>query len=238
MRKAIIFIVTFITFVYTMNAEESIENRLKEESYDILIDRHVHPDYVDEFKYQIKKNQWYDSTLELIALGYTESNWKYFRSPINSDGSRDLGPMGLNTYNIRNKSFMDKHKPKFGSLYDTNTYQYYMSVCMEYYEWILKDIGLEGSFMSYNGGRSRYFRGTLPKASYNHQMKSMSYYNALEEEYQEILKELLDKDVSIMCDFDVEFIESGNVEMLAQFNNEMNRIQLFFRRDDIYVEFI
>ncbi|MGL4949658.1 MAG: hypothetical protein ACRC5M_04690 [Anaeroplasmataceae bacterium] len=89
--------------------------------------------------------------LELLAIGWHESNWSIFKSNRNRNGSYDLGPLMLNSYNIKNKRFMNEFASDCGYYeYDTDTY--YMVIAINYFRSLRLRFSFEESMKIYNGG--------------------------------------------------------------------------------------
>lgn len=132
-----------------MISTENVDKRTENYLYYEFVKSSIPEKFVDPFyeKTVDRKNLG----LELIGMGYHESGWKVFRGPTNKDGSVDIGPLMLNSNNIKNKEFMQY----FG--YDCSQYAndldiYYMTICINFYASIRLEYGPYIALQIYNGG--------------------------------------------------------------------------------------
>lgn len=88
---------------------------------------------------------------EFYSIMVHESgNFKAFVNK-NSNGSYDLGPSQLNTYNLKNEYFMELYSPKETTFIETK-YTYYMVITINFYKDLVRKYGKEYAFYAYNGG--------------------------------------------------------------------------------------
>lgn len=93
--------------------------------------------------------------LRIMAQAVLEShNWTKMESyQANADGSTDVGPLGLNTNNIKNPDFVAHFWPRDRMFTDENIL--YMVVCIRYERPLFDEFGCGNSqLIAYNAGRN------------------------------------------------------------------------------------
>lgn len=153
--KKFIFTLLFLlisTFIFSNEMTydlKEIEKAVEDKIYYEFLKIKIPENFVDPF-YEYTKDMK-QLGLEIVGLGQHESRWKWFVGKKNSNGSVDLGPLMLNSYNIESEDFMrvfakglDKYKD------DLNVY--YMIICIRFYESIRLEYGLYNALQIYNGG--------------------------------------------------------------------------------------
>lgn len=167
MKKAIVIIILLLIYanisaeslrdkVYLdingrINNTTDTENAINETLYYDFINSKLPSDYAYPFYYYTRHNK--KLGIELIAIGDHESGWRGVNSTTNSNGSRDVGVLQLNSYNIKNYDFMNQFTPK-DKTFITSLDVLYMTVCVNYYEHLIKQMNNSVWFALkvYNGG--------------------------------------------------------------------------------------
>lgn len=172
-----------------MISTENVDKRTENYLYYEFVKSSIPEKFVDPFyeKTVDRKNLG----LELIGMGYHESGWKVFRGPTNKNGSVDIGPLMLNSNNIKNKEFMQY----FG--YDCSQYAndldiYYMTICINFYASIRLEYGPYIALQIYNGGyrilRARP-HSKLKVAVTKYANLCYNHINKYEKDYKEYVSE-------------------------------------------------
>lgn len=138
-----------------------------------------------------------DLGIELIGIGYWESDWRVFVGKINANGSRDRGPLMLNELNLENQWFMEQ--------FAKNCYKYkddidifYMTICINFWFSLRSEHGPFNALQAYNGG-PRVLRSdvskTLKSAVVSYANNVYKYINPISKEWisyytspQEVMK--------------------------------------------------
>ena len=89
--------------------------------------------------------------IEILGIAKHESNWKWFIGKRNANGSIDLGPLMLNSFNIENESFMNSFANNCKQ-YEYDTDIYFMCICINYYKSLRCEYGPYSALQIYNGG--------------------------------------------------------------------------------------
>ena len=89
--------------------------------------------------------------IEILGIAKHESNWKWFIGKRNANGSIDLGPLMLNSFNIENEQFMNSFATNCKQ-YEYDTDIYFMCICINYYKSLRCDFGPYSALQIYNGG--------------------------------------------------------------------------------------
>lgn len=175
----------FDKIISTENVDKRTENYL----YYEFVKSSIPEKFVDPF-YE-KTVDCKNLGLELIGMGYHESGWKVFKGPTNKDGSVDIGPLMLNSNNIKNKEFIQH----FG--YDCSQYAndldiYYMTICINFYASIRSEYGPYIALQIYNGGyrilRARP-HSKLKVAVTKYANLCYNHINKYEKDYKEYVSE-------------------------------------------------
>ena len=137
--------------------KELFESRVEDKMYYEYLSTKIPEKFVEPFYAATKKNK--SIGIEILGLGFHESEWKKFISnKPNENGSIDLGPLMLNSYNIADPEFMRKYGVNSnGYEYDTDIY--YMTVCITFYKALRNEYGSFNALQVYNGG-PRVMRST------------------------------------------------------------------------------
>lgn len=127
------------------NFEQVVEDRL----YKSYLENTIPEKFVEPF-FELTMNQK-SIGIEILGVGFHESEWKYFVGKVNNNGSIDLGPLMLNSYNVSNKDFMVRYAKGLDDYkYDTDVY--YMTVCIKFFKALRVEYGSFNALKVYNGG--------------------------------------------------------------------------------------
>lgn len=129
--------------------EEEIKKETEESVYRNFIGSKIPAKFVTPFFEFTKDNK--NLGLEILGIAKHESNWKWFVGKRNANGSIDLGPLMLNSFNIENESFMKSFASNCEE-YKNDTDIYFMLICINYYKSLRKDFGPFSALQIYNGG--------------------------------------------------------------------------------------
>lgn len=163
---------------------DEIEYEIEEKTYHDFISNSIPSKFVNPFYEYTKNNK--NIGIELLGIAKHESNWKVFDGPKNENGTRDHGPMMLNSGNLADEKFM----LAFGS--DCTNYKYdrdiyYMCICINFYRDLRKQYGPWVALQIYNGGW-RTVRKSCParlkRTVTEYANKVYSYINSYESEYK------------------------------------------------------
>ncbi len=106
-----------------------------------------------------------DLRLRILSIGKVETGWKNTVSKPNKNGSYDIGYLQLNSFNLKNKKFMEQFGPKFCEVYDSSDLTRTAFVtCIKYYKSLYSVYG-ENAYYCYNAGERRYLRGKVPPST-------------------------------------------------------------------------
>ena len=140
-----------VKYDYYQDLSESIKTN-KDFEKDFYKTR-IPANYADAFLYYTEEYDKIDSTFRMkfySIMVHESGNFKRYVNK-NPNGSVDLGPSQLNSYNIDNAAFMRQYKPKDKS-HITTLYCYYMVVSINYYWDLIKTYGDKYALYAYNGG--------------------------------------------------------------------------------------
>lgn len=132
-----------------MSFKDEIEKEVEEKTYFDFIKASVPSKFVKPFYDLTNKNK--NIGIELLGTAKHESGWIKFEGPINSNGTRDYGPLMLNSANLENGDFMDSFANNC-SQYKNDRDIYYMCICINFYKSIRKEYGPWCALQIYNGG--------------------------------------------------------------------------------------
>ena len=162
-----------------------IEKEVEEKTYFEFIKNAIPAKFVKpfyDFTYENKK-----LGIELLGTAKHESGWKVFNGPINPNGTRDYGPLMLNSANLENEEFMNSFS-KNCNQYEYDRDIYYMCICINFYKSIRIQYGPWYALQIYNGGW-RTVRKSCPENLKRQVVvyanKVYSYINSYENEYRE-----------------------------------------------------
>lgn len=138
----------------------------------------------------------YEMRILAMSIGFVESGWVHMRSfKPNKDGSIDLGPMALNSNNIKNDYFMEKYA---NLKYDYDTDIFYMVACIRYMEDLVSKHP-DNFLKVYNTGILNVRRGTIPESTYKYEELVFKYrekfheYTLNDESYNILRNTIRDK---------------------------------------------
>lgn len=129
--------------------KDEIEKEVEEKTYFDFIKETIPAKFVKPFYDLTNKNK--NIGIELLGTAKHESGWKVFEGPINSNGTRDYGPLMLNSANLANEDFMDSFASNC-SQYENDRDIYYMCICINFYKSIRSEYGPWCALQIYNGG--------------------------------------------------------------------------------------
>lgn len=160
--KKVLTILSLI-FIFNLNLIASNFIEAKRIAYKSFLEENIPEELVEPFLERTFINGNVDIGLELLAVGKKESQWKrkvvgYNRDEEGNILSKDLGPLQLNSKNI--KSF----SKKYGISWEESNYNsdiYYMCICIDYYKDLRKRYSKKEAWMVYNGGESRIKRNCV-----------------------------------------------------------------------------
>lgn len=129
---------------------KNMESEINDELYKRYLYSTIPEKFVEPFFKMTKSNK--SVGIEILGVGFHESEWKYFVGKVNANNSIDLGPLMLNSYNIANKEFMRRFASK-SEQYKYDTDVYYMTVCITFFKALRTQYGIFNALKVYNGGR-------------------------------------------------------------------------------------
>ena len=129
--------------------KNEIEKEVEEKTYFDFIKSSIPNKFVKPFYDLTHKNK--NIGIELLGTAKHESGWKVFEGPINANGTRDYGPLMLNSANLENGDFMDSFASNC-SQYENDRDIYYMCICINFYKSIRSEYGPWCALQIYNGG--------------------------------------------------------------------------------------
>ena len=192
--KRIILIISLLimsTIVLHTHWDDNMDNQFFDRATEIVAARRIPNEYLETFLYYTRSEEMKALRFHFMAIADIESNWVWMRSfQPNRDGSLDLGPMGLNSNNIKNSDFMNRYAPK-DLTHIHNENQLYMVTCMNYFYNLYKNRGLgEDAFYAYNTGIGNYLRGHIPDITRRYRRRSIEgierYLNQTMDVYTEL----------------------------------------------------
>lgn len=128
---------------------DEIAKEVEERTYYEFIKESIPSKFVNpfyEFTYDNK-----DLGIELLGTAKHESGWIKFEGSLNNNGSRDYGPLMLNSKNLENEDFMNLFSKNCRE-YEYDRDIYYMCICINFYTSIRKEYGPWNALQIYNGG--------------------------------------------------------------------------------------
>lgn len=162
-----------------------IEKEVEEKTYFEFIKKTIPAKFVKPFYDFTHENK--KLGIELLGTAKHESGWIKFEGPINVNGTRDYGPLMLNSANLESEDFMDSFASNC-SQYKNDRDIYYMCICINFYKSIRSEYGPWCALQIYNGGW-RTVRKTcspaLKKIVVDYANKVYSHINSYESEYKE-----------------------------------------------------
>jgi len=201
MSRTNIFFIILTLFTLNLHAYTISNDEILTKTYLNFLKETIPEEFIDDF-YEYTKDD-IDSGVELIAMAQHESQWIHMISNVNNNGSIDLGPLMLNSYNIKNDTFMDQFSPK--NVNFSSEYNQYMVVCINFYRSLKSEIeSVWLTLQVYNGGRrvlradhsTKLYKQTANYADIvykkikNYRLKWENYkINNLEESRRQIMKE-------------------------------------------------
>ena len=162
-----------------------IEKEVEEKTYFEFIKETIPAKFVEPFYDFTCKNKTLG--IELLGTAKHESGWKVFEGPINSNGTRDYGPLMLNSANLENEEFMKSFSENCKQ-YEYDRDIYYMCICINFYKSIRSQYGPWCALQIYNGGWRTMRKScstNLKKQVIGYANKVYSYINSYESEYKE-----------------------------------------------------
>ena len=176
---------------YAMNVyEEEIREETGDNLYLQFINKSIPSKFVQPFYNFTKDNK--NLGIEILGIAKHESNWKWFVGKRNANGSIDLGPLMLNSFNIEDEKFMEAFATKECEAYKYDTDIYFMLICINYYKSLRKDFGPFSALQIYNGGWQTVRRNCPAKLKETVVLYAntvYNYINAYSANYKEYVKE-------------------------------------------------
>ena len=129
--------------------KDEIEKEVEEKNYFEFIKKTIQDKFVKPFYDFTYKNK--QLGIELLGTAKHESGWVKFEGPINSNGTRDYGPLMLNSANLESEDFMNAFAINC-SKYKNDRDIYYMCICINFYKSIRSEYGSWCALQIYNGG--------------------------------------------------------------------------------------
>jgi len=165
--------------------KDEIKKEVEEKTYFEFIKETVPAKFVKPFYDFTYKNKTLG--IELLGTAKHESGWKVFEGPINSNGTRDYGPLMLNSANLENEDFMNSFSENCKK-YEYDRDIYYMCICINFYKSIRTQYGPWCALQIYNGGwrtMRKSCSASLKRQVTKYASKVYSYINSYEIEYKE-----------------------------------------------------
>ena len=165
--------------------KDEIEKEVEEKTYFEFIKKTIPAKFVKpfyDFTYKNKK-----LGIELLGTAKHESGWKVFEGPINSNGTRDYGPLMLNSANLDDEEFMNSFSENCEQ-YEYDRDIYYLCICINFYKSIRSQYGPWCALQIYNGGWRTMRKScseNLKRQVVRYANKVYSYINSYESEYKE-----------------------------------------------------
>ena len=165
--------------------KNEIEKEVEEKTYFDFIKSSIPNKFVKPFYDFTHKNK--QLGIELLGTAKHESGWKVFEGPINSNGTRDYGPLMLNSANLENEEFMKSFSENCKQ-YEYDRDIYYMCICINFYKSIRTQYGPWCALQIYNGGWRTMRKSCsvdLKRQVIGYANKVYFYINLYESEYKE-----------------------------------------------------
>lgn len=179
--------------------KNEIEKEIEEKTYFEFIKETVPAKFVKPFYDFTHENK--KLGIELLGTAKHESGWIKFEGPINSNGTRDYGPLMLNSANLESKEFMDSFASNC-SQYKNDRDIYYMCICINFYKSIRTEYGPWCALQIYNGGW-RTMRKSCPenlkRQVIGYANKVYSYINTYESEYKDFSSSRFEKHINYIA---------------------------------------
>lgn len=176
---------------YAMNVyEEEIREETGDNLYLQFINKSIPSKFVQPFYNFTKDNK--NLGIEILGIAKHESNWKWFVGKRNANGSIDLGPLMLNSFNIEDENFMKAFATEECEAYKYDTDIYFMLICINYYKSLRKDFGPFSALQIYNGGWRTVRRNCPAKLKETVVLYANTVYkyiNSYSDDYKEYVKE-------------------------------------------------
>lgn len=176
---------------YAMNVyEEEIREETGDNLYLQFINESIPSKFVHPFYDFTKDNK--NLGIEILGIAKHESNWKWFVGKRNANGSIDLGPLMLNSFNIEDEKFMKAFATEECEAYRYDTDIYFMLICINYYRSLRKDFGPFSALQIYNGGWRTVRKNCPAKLKETVVLYANTVYkyiNAYSDGYKEYVKE-------------------------------------------------
>ena len=199
-----IFLLLIITTVHGLNTT-IIKQQSTEDLYKIVckrdiseVKRELYKEYLATQIPNMFVEEFYNSTnhdidlgLELLAIGDKESQWSLkglVSKNVNKDGSIDVGPLQLNSNNLKNKWFLELFAPeKYESMEANN---FYMVTCINYFACLKNEYSsIEKALKVYNGGPRAIRRNSSNFHTTNlYATSTLMYLENRKEEWELFLK--------------------------------------------------
>lgn len=126
--------------------------------------------------------------LQILAIGYHESEWKDIVSKPNKNKSRDYGYLQLNSSNINNSWFMEKYgltsKDRYTLQNKNDKSELYLCVSIKFYKALYTRYGDDAALV-YNCGETKYLKNDIPTSTFNYKKKVCSYLTQISDEVNE-----------------------------------------------------
>lgn len=163
MKSFIIKIVLLVVFICSLYGNVSVKQNATNKYADMEKQRfvttntimemyykeHIPEEFCNAFIYYTRTCP--DIRQEFYSIMVHESgNFKSYVNK-NANGSYDLGPSQLNSYNLKNKYFMELYSPR-DKKHINSTYTYYMVITINFYRDLVSKYGKEYALYAYNGG--------------------------------------------------------------------------------------
>lgn len=232
----------YIEYKHTEDIQKEYENR----AYYEFLKETIPAKFVDPF-YQFTKDKKYLG-IEILGIAQHESGWRVFKGKINKNGSVDLGPLMLNSYNIQDEKFMKAYASNCVQYrYDVDIY--FMCICINFYSSIRSELGPFVALQVYNGG----YRVTRPNCNtelkqtvttyanvvYRHINKAYDNWKKFKTNYFENLKQeanLIDHYMQELTTNKLNIVEIERSSPFSGFVNH-NRKPVIFKFDEEYYKF-
>lgn len=186
-----------------------IDKNTKREIYVEFIESVVPEKFVKPFYEMTRDN--INIGMELLGIGLHESEWKYFVGKKNKNGSVDLGPLMLNSYNINDSWFIEKYGKGLDSYkYDNDIY--YMVLCINFWKSLRNTYGVYNALQVYNGGPRVMYKNV----NYTLKQTVKKYANTVCEKINILVEDYNNK---YNTEYDSKFMKKLNDIYRIEYNN-------------------
>ncbi len=160
--------------------KEKIENVSEVKYLDLMVPKEFHQQFQDETRGWTREQK-----IRVLAQAWVESSgWSVMETAPNWDGSRDLGPLGLNSNNLKDPYFMKNYWPKNKANFIYNKNVLYMITCLRFIHAIFGEFGVsKRELINYNAGYSCAIRYVIPTVTQDYIRRVMNQ--------EKIIKDLL-----------------------------------------------